>query len=50
MTEPVPIAEGMLSLPGKPGLGVQLREEVLTRADVHREVSDEQHKFDPSKG
>lgn len=50
MTEPVPIADGMLSLPGKPGLGVQLRPEILNRPDAHREVSDEQHKFDPSKG
>jgi galactonate dehydratase len=50
MTDAVPIADGMLSLPGKPGLGVALREEILSRSDVHREVSDEQHKFDPSKG
>lgn len=52
MTESIDacIRDGMLSLPGKPGLGTALREEVLSRPDVHIEVSDEQHRFDPSRG
>lgn len=44
------IREGMLSLPGRPGLGTALREEVLSRPDVHIEVSDEKKLFDPSRG
>lgn len=39
MTEPIPIADGMLTLAELPGLGVALREEVLRRPDVHIEVS-----------
>jgi L-alanine-DL-glutamate epimerase-like enolase superfamily enzyme len=52
MTESIDacIRDGMLSLPGRPGLGTALREEVLFRPDVHIEVSDEQHRFDPSRG
>jgi L-alanine-DL-glutamate epimerase-like enolase superfamily enzyme len=50
MTDPIPIADGMLWLAGKPGLGTALREEVLRRPDVHIEVSDEQRHFDGSKG
>jgi DNA-binding transcriptional regulator YhcF (GntR family) len=50
MTERIPISEGMLSLPERPGLGTALREEVLSRPDVHIEVSDEQHRHDGSKG
>ena len=50
MTERIPIADGMLSLPETPGLGTALREEVLKRPDVHVEVSDEKHHYDPSKG
>ena len=50
MTERIPIAAGMLSLPERPGLGTALREEVLRRTDVHVEVSDEQHRYDGSKG
>ena len=50
MTEPVPISDGMIGLPGKPGLGAALREEVLKRPDVHMEFSDEQHRIDMSKG
>jgi L-alanine-DL-glutamate epimerase-like enolase superfamily enzyme len=50
VTEPIPIGDGMLSLPEKPGLGTALRPEILTRPDVHIEVSDLQHRFDPSKG
>ncbi|MBL8117177.1 MAG: mandelate racemase/muconate lactonizing enzyme family protein [Anaerolineae bacterium] len=50
MTDSIPISDGMLSLPEKPGLGVALREEVLQRPDVHIEVSDLQHKRDMSKG
>jgi L-alanine-DL-glutamate epimerase-like enolase superfamily enzyme len=40
MTERIPISDGMISLPGKPGLGTALRPEVLQRPDVHIEVSD----------
>ncbi len=50
MTRQIPIADGMLTLPEAPGLGTALREEVLRRADVHVEVSDEKHHYDPSKG
>lgn len=50
MTERIPISDGMLSLPESPGLGTSLREEVLDRSDVHVEFSDEEHKYDPSKG
>jgi L-alanine-DL-glutamate epimerase-like enolase superfamily enzyme len=50
MTEPLPISDGMISLSDKPGLGTALREEVLSRSDVHMEFSDEQHRFDPSSG
>jgi L-alanine-DL-glutamate epimerase-like enolase superfamily enzyme len=50
LTQPIPIAEGMLTLPERPGLGTALREEVLKRADVHIEVSDLQHRYDPSRG
>jgi L-alanine-DL-glutamate epimerase-like enolase superfamily enzyme len=50
MTERIPIADGMLSLPETPGLGTALRPEVLTRADVHIEVSDLENRFDPTKG
>ena len=50
MTAPIPIADGMLTLPEKPGLGVALRPEILNRADAHVEVSDEKSKYDPSKG
>ena len=49
LTERIPIAEGMLSLPAKPGLGTALRAEVLQRPDVHIEVSDERHRNDMSK-
>ena len=37
VTEPIPINEGTLSLPDKPGLGVALREEVLNRPDARIE-------------
>jgi galactonate dehydratase len=50
MTEPLPVSDGMISLSDKPGLGTALREEVLNRPDAHLEFSDEQHRFDPSKG
>lgn len=50
MTERIPISEGMLSLPEKPGLGTALREEILKRPDVHIEVSDLSQKRGPSKG
>ena len=50
MTERIPIEEGMLWLPEKPGLGTALRQEVLSRSDVHVEVSDHQSRHDPSKG
>lgn len=49
MTERIPISDGLLSLPQKPGLGTALRPEVLNRPDVHIEVSDLQHRYDPSK-
>ena len=39
-TESIPIAEGMLSLPETPGLGVALREEALSWPDAHVELSD----------
>jgi L-alanine-DL-glutamate epimerase-like enolase superfamily enzyme len=50
MTEPLPVSDGMISLSDRPGLGTALREEVLNRPDAHLEFSDEQHRFDPSKG
>ena len=50
VTEAIPISDGMLTLPENPGLGTALRPEILTRPDVHIEVSDLQHRFDPSKG
>jgi L-alanine-DL-glutamate epimerase-like enolase superfamily enzyme len=50
MTEPLPVSDGMISLSDKPGLGTALREEVLNRPDAHLEFSDEQHRFDPTKG
>jgi galactonate dehydratase len=50
VTDQISISDGMLSLAGKPGLGTALRPELLTRPDVHIEVSDLQHRFDPSKG
>ncbi|HVU10745.1 MAG TPA: mandelate racemase/muconate lactonizing enzyme family protein [Phototrophicaceae bacterium] len=49
MTERIPIRDGMLALEGKPGLGTALREEVLSRSDVHIEVSDLQTRHDLSK-
>jgi galactonate dehydratase len=49
MTERIPIHDGMLSLPETPGLGTKLREEVLSRPDVHIEVSDMQRRYDASK-
>jgi galactonate dehydratase len=50
MTERIPISEGMLWLPERPGLGTALREEVLKRPDVHIEVSDLNHRYDGSRG
>jgi L-alanine-DL-glutamate epimerase-like enolase superfamily enzyme len=50
MTEPLPVSEGMISLTERPGLGTALREEVLNRPDAHLEFSDEQHRFNPTKG
>ena len=50
MTEDIPVKDGMLSLAGAPGLGTALRPEVMRRPDVHVEVSDEKHHFDPSRG
>jgi galactonate dehydratase len=50
MTDVIPISDGMLSLPEKPGLGTALREEVLQRPDVHIEVSDINQKREASKG
>jgi L-alanine-DL-glutamate epimerase-like enolase superfamily enzyme len=49
MTERIPISDGMLSLAERPGLGTKLRPEVLSRPDVHIEISDLQHRYDPSK-
>jgi galactonate dehydratase len=49
MTEPLPVQDGMISLAGKPGLGVALRPQVRQRADVHVEVSDEKQRYDASK-
>jgi L-alanine-DL-glutamate epimerase-like enolase superfamily enzyme len=49
MTEPLLISEGMLTLSEKPGLGTALRGEVLSRTDVHIEISDEKHRYDPSR-
>jgi galactonate dehydratase len=49
MTEPLLISEGMLTLSEKPGLGTALREEVFKRPDVHIEMSDEKHRYDPSR-
>jgi L-alanine-DL-glutamate epimerase-like enolase superfamily enzyme len=48
--DPLPIADGMLTLPEKPGLGTRLREELLGRPDVHLETSDLAHHFDASRG
>jgi L-alanine-DL-glutamate epimerase-like enolase superfamily enzyme len=50
VTDQIPISDGMLSLMGKPGLGTALRPELLGQPDVHIEISDLQHRFDPSKG
>jgi L-alanine-DL-glutamate epimerase-like enolase superfamily enzyme len=50
MTETIPIRDGMITLPEKPGLGTALREEVLNRPDAHVEYSDEKHRIDMSKG
>jgi L-alanine-DL-glutamate epimerase-like enolase superfamily enzyme len=50
VTDQIPISDGMLSLAGKPGLGTALRPELFNRPDAHIEVSDLQHRFDPSKG
>jgi L-alanine-DL-glutamate epimerase-like enolase superfamily enzyme len=50
VTEPLQISDGMLSLPERPGLGTALREEILARPDAHIEVSDLEHRFDPSRG
>lgn len=50
MTEPLPIVDGMCILSERPGLGTAMRPQVLSRPDVHIEVSDEKHRFDPSKG
>lgn len=50
VTVPLPIADGMLSVPNTPGLGTALREDVLTRPDVHIEVSDVQQRYDASRG
>ena len=50
MTTPLPIADGMLTLPETPGLGAALRPEILRRPDAHIEVSDIKNKYDPSKG
>ncbi len=50
VTQPIPISEGMLFLPESPGLGTALREEVLERPDLHVEISDLQHRYDPSRG
>ena len=49
LTDRIPISDGMLGLPEKPGLGTALREEILKRPDVHIEVSDAQHRNDMSK-
>jgi len=40
VTERIPINDGMLSLPEKPGLGVALREEVLKWPDARIEVTE----------
>ncbi len=50
MTDAIPISNGMLSLPERPGLGTKLREEVLQRPDVHIEVSDINNRRDMSTG
>jgi len=39
MTEPIVVRDGFLSLESRPGLGTALRDEVLERADAHREFS-----------
>ena len=49
LTDRIPIADGLLGLPEKPGLGTALREEVLKRPDVHIEISDAQHRTDMSR-
>jgi len=50
MTERIPISGGMLALPDRPGLGTALRPEVLSRSDVHIEVSDETHRINMARG
>jgi L-alanine-DL-glutamate epimerase-like enolase superfamily enzyme len=50
MTDAIPIHDGMISLPERPGLGAALRPEVLNRPDAHMEFSDEKHRIDMSKG
>jgi L-alanine-DL-glutamate epimerase-like enolase superfamily enzyme len=48
--DPLPVEDGWLTLPEKPGLGTRLREELFSRADVHLETSDLAHHFDASRG
>jgi L-alanine-DL-glutamate epimerase-like enolase superfamily enzyme len=47
--DPLPVEDGWLTLPEKPGLGTRLREELLSRADLHMETSDLAHHYDTSK-
>jgi L-alanine-DL-glutamate epimerase-like enolase superfamily enzyme len=47
MTEPITIRDGHLELSDRPGLGTALREEVLSRPDVHVEVTTPRDVVDP---
>jgi L-alanine-DL-glutamate epimerase-like enolase superfamily enzyme len=41
VTDQIPIAEGQLSLPPKPGLGTRLRDDFTSRPNVHVEITTE---------
>jgi L-alanine-DL-glutamate epimerase-like enolase superfamily enzyme len=41
VTDQIPIADGYLSLPAKPGLGTRLRDDFTSRPNVRVEVSTE---------
>ena len=50
MTERLVIRDGQIEFPERPGLGTALRPEVLSRHDVHVEVSDPTTRKDVSTG
>jgi L-alanine-DL-glutamate epimerase-like enolase superfamily enzyme len=50
LTEPIRIRDGYLELDERPGLGIALREEVLSRPDAHVEVTSPANLIDMSRG